>query len=342
MEIFNKGRVLAIDDNANMLETYQDAFEDNGYVVFLAANGEEAKEKVRETLPEVVITDLRMPRADGLEVLKYVKTHYPNTPVIVVSGKGEMQDSIQALRYGAWDYFPKPIQRLEKLYRSMDNAIEHKRILEENQEYQKNLEEKVNKRTHELQKSYDQMERIMQGTIDSLAKAVEMTDAYTAKHQKNVTRLACKVGSRLGLTQEQLNGLRYAATIHDIGKISVPGAILYKPTELDGMEFGLIKRHACAGYNILKDVKFPWPVAEIVHQHHERIDGSGYPRGLKGEQILLEARILEVVDVFDAIESHRPYRPARGPEEAKKEIRKNKGILYDENVVNTFLEMNEE
>jgi putative nucleotidyltransferase with HDIG domain len=172
-----------------------------------------------------------------------------------------------------------------------------------------------------------------------MAVTVETRDPYTAGHQRRVADLARAIAAEMNLKSEQLDSVRMASMIHDIGKISIPSEILTKPTHLTDLEFNLIKTHSDSGYNILKDIEFPWPVANIVLQHHERMDGSGYPQGLKGSDILLEARIIAVADVVEAISSHRPYRPALGIEAALEEIEKNKGILYDNTVTDACLRL---
>ena len=160
--------------------------------------------------------------------------------------------------------------------------------------------------------------------------AVETRDPYTAGHQIRSADLARAIATEMGLPQDKIDGIRMAGSIHDIGKLSIPAEILSKPTKLTEIEFSLIKEHSRSGYEMLKDVESPWPLAEIVYQHHERMDGSGYPRNLKGDEILMEARIMAVADVVESMASHRPYRPALGIEAALEEIEKNKGILYDE------------
>ncbi len=179
----------------------------------------------------------------------------------------------------------------------------------------------------------ERMRKALKATVNAISTVVEMKDPYTSGHQRKVTDLARSIATEMGLSTDQRNFIRTASSIHDIGKIAIPSEILSKPTKLTGLEFNLIKTHAQAGYDILKDIEFPWPVADVVLQHHERMDGSGYPRGLKGKEIILEARILSVSDVVEAMASHRPYRPALGLEAAMEEIRKNKGILYDADVV---------
>jgi PAS domain S-box-containing protein/putative nucleotidyltransferase with HDIG domain len=185
----------------------------------------------------------------------------------------------------------------------------------------------------ELQKGYDKLHDTMIATVNTLASTVEMRDPYTAGHQRRVTVLACAMAEEMGLTEEQFDGLRMAGLVHDIGKFSVPVEILNKPGRITETEFNIIKHHSQAGYNILKEIEFPWPVAQIVLQHHERLDGSGYPQGLKNGGIMLEAKILAVADVVEAMASHRPYRPALGIDVALEEIAKNRGILYEPEMV---------
>jgi len=189
----------------------------------------------------------------------------------------------------------------------------------------------------ELRESLEQLRRAMQTTIQVLVMAVEMKDPYTAGHQRRMTDLARTMATEMGLPPEKIEGLRMAGIIHDIGKITLPTEILSKPTKLSAIELSLIREHVRLGYDILKDVESAWPLAEIVLQHHERMDGSGYPRGLKGEEILIEARILAVADVVEAMASHRPYRAALGLDAAMEEIEKNRGFLYDSHVVDTCL-----
>jgi PAS domain S-box-containing protein len=181
--------------------------------------------------------------------------------------------------------------------------------------------------------SVERLRNALAGTVRAIAAIVETRDPYTAGHQRQAGDLALAIAAEMGLSTDRIEGLRLAAIIHDLGKISVPSEILSKPSELTHLEFELIKTHAHAGHEILKDIEFPWPVARIVFEHHERMDGSGYPKMLKGEDILLEARILAVADVVEAMSSHRPYRASLGIEAALEEIEKNKGILYDAAVV---------
>ncbi|MCX5824903.1 MAG: HD domain-containing protein [Deltaproteobacteria bacterium] len=189
----------------------------------------------------------------------------------------------------------------------------------------------------ELQQTLESLRKAVSTTIQVMISAMETRDPYTAGHQIRSTDLARAIATEMGLPQEKIDGIRMAGSIHDIGKLSIPAEILSKPTKLLEIEFSLIKEHAKRGYEILKDVESPWPLAEMVYQHHERMDGSGYPRGLKGEEILMEARIIAVADVVESMASHRPYRAGLGIDAALEEIEKNRGTLYDEAVVNACL-----
>jgi PAS domain S-box-containing protein/putative nucleotidyltransferase with HDIG domain len=191
----------------------------------------------------------------------------------------------------------------------------------------------------QIEKTLNDLRKALGGTIEAMALTVETRDPYTAGHQRRVSNLARGIATEMGVSKEQIQGVRMAGVIHDIGKISVPGEILSKPGNISQNELGIIKEHPQVGYNILKTVDFPWPIAQIVLQHHERMDGSGYPNGISGENILLEARILAVADVVEAMASHRPYRAALGINLALNEISKNRGSFYDSKVVDACLRL---
>lgn len=212
-------------------------------------------------------------------------------------------------------------------------ALENARLYAERKRAEENLRE-----------SMEKLKNSLNGIIQAMALAVEMRDPFTAGHQRRVAELACAIAGEMGLPEERIEAIRMAGMIHDLGKISVPAEILTKspPSKLTEAEFALIKNHPQVGYEILKEIDFPYPIAQIVLQHHERMDGSGYPQGLRGDQIMLEARIIAVADVVEAMVSHRPYRPPLGIEAALKEISRNKGALYDPDVVEACLKLFEE
>ena len=240
------------------------------------------------------------------------------------------------------------------------DMTERKRVDEKLRRAHRELEMKVKERTSDLVKanealqveirvrkhaedamkeSTDKIQRALEGTIHALALTVEKRDPYTAGHQQRVAHLACAIANEMGFPEEKIMGIRMVGFIHDLGKIYVPAEILSKPGQLNEVEFRMIRSHAKVGYDILKKVEFPWPIAQVIAQHHERMDGSGYPAGLSGENILLEARIIGVADVFEAIASHRPYRPALGLDKALEEVSQKRGTLYDPEVVDACLRL---
>jgi putative nucleotidyltransferase with HDIG domain len=190
-----------------------------------------------------------------------------------------------------------------------------------------------------LQKTLNSLRSAVNMTIQVLVSAIEVRDPYTAGHQRRAADLACAIAREIGLSAEKIEGIRMAGYIHDIGKLSLPAEILSKPTKLTDLEFALIKEHSLRGYEILKDVESPWPLAEMIYQHHERMDGSGYPRNLRGDDIIIEARILAVADVVEAMASNRPYRPSLGIAPALAEIEKCRGTIYDAVVVDACVSL---
>jgi len=232
--------------------------------------------------------------------------------------------------------------RAEQQVRSLNANLEglvHQRTAEL-QRSNEMLRREVDRRRRvqqELQGSLDRLRKIIGGTVLAIAMTVEKRDPYTSGHQQRVAELSCAIGKKMGLADDQVEGLTIASAIHDIGKISLPAEILSKPSQLNSLEMSLIQAHSQAGYDILKSVDFPWPVADIVLQHHERMNGSGYPQRLAGEAILREARIVGVADVVETMSSHRPYRPSRGIGSALDEISAQSGVLYDRDAVDACL-----
>jgi len=243
-------------------------------------------------------------------------------------------------------------QNEEKEKRAAELVIANKELVFQNEEKEKRaaelviankeLEQEITARKQtevELQQTLENLRKAVGATIQVMVSAVEMRDPYTAGHQIMVANLAIAIATEMGLPHDTIEGIRMAGSIHDIGKLSIPAEILSKPTKLTDIEFSLIKEHSQKGYEMLKDVESSWPLAQIVYQHHERMDGSGYPRNLKGDEILMEARIMTVADVVEAMASHRPYRAALGIKAALTEIEKNKGIFYDNDVADACLRL---
>lgn len=344
-------RILAVDDEPFVLDTIKRLLNEDNYDVLTATSGAEGL-LIMETHPvQIVISDYRMPEMNGVEFLKEVYRKWPDTIRIVLSGFADIQSVIAAINEGQiYKFMGKPWNN-EELRIAVVNAIDRYRLHRENirltedlkrkndelRKFNDTLEELVADRTYELKKSMDRTKMALEGIIQAVAVTMETRDPYTAGHQRRTADLACAMGSIMGLDDFKIEGIRLAATIHDIGKISVPAELLAKPTRLSDIEMELIRFHVKAGYEILKGIDFPWPVARILLQHHERMDGSGYPNGLRGGDIQFEARIMAVADVVEAMASNRPYRSALGIDAALGEIRKNSGRFYEPAVVDACL-----
>ncbi|MBF0480468.1 MAG: response regulator [Desulfovibrionaceae bacterium] len=321
-------RILAIDDEPVVRESIAAYLEDSGFTMLQAQNGREGLDMFRREKPDLVLVDLRMPEVDGLDVLSAVRRESPGTPVVVVSGTGVVQDAIEALRRGAWDFVAKPVADMAVLEHAVAKALERAGLLRENAVYQTDLETRIRERTEDLERANVQMRATLAATINSIATMAEMRDPYTAGHQKKVSLLAEAMAKELGLSEDRVACVRVAGMVHDIGKVCVPLELLAKPSRLEVHEMAYIKMHSTWGHEILKDIPLPWPVAEIVLQHHERMDGSGYPRGLAGPDLLEQSRIIAVADVVEAMSAHRPYRPAMGVGLALAEIAASRGVKY--------------
>jgi len=220
---------------------------------------------------------------------------------------------------------------------NVTNVLRRRKLEIENRRHRENLEKLVLERTDTLRNTLNDLQKAMDGIIEAMGLTVETRDPYTAGHQRRVAEIARAIAIEMGLSEHQVEGVHIAGLIHDIGKMAVPAEILSKPGKITEHEFGIIKFHPEVGYDILRKINFPWPISQIVYQHHERMDGSGYPQGLSGEDILMEARIMGVADVVEAMASHRPYRPAVGIDKALEEISKNREALYDPEVVDACL-----
>jgi response regulator RpfG family c-di-GMP phosphodiesterase len=322
-----QSKVLLVDDDPFALRSMAEVLEGESYQVVTATSGSDAIELLKQGSFDLVVADLKMPEVDGLEVLRQAREIAPQAVVLILTGYASLESAIEALRQGAYDYLVKPCSDHELKLR-IERGLERVRLAEERQRAEE-----------ELRQSYVKLQRALEGTVNVLVSAIEMKDPYTAGHQWRATQLACAIANEMSLPEEQIEGIRMAGLIHDIGKISVPTEVLSKPGPLSELEYGLIQAHPRVGHDVLKEMDFPWPLAQIVLQHHERLDGSGYPQGLSGEEIMLEARILAVADVVEAMASNRPYRPPRGLDKALGEISQNRGVLYDSEVVDVCLKL---
>lgn len=329
----NSRRILVVDDEESIRITLSEFLIRDGYDVSYADNAIFALQLMETNDFDCVITDIIMPKMTGIELLKEIRNTDADCRIIIMTGEPTVDTAVQAVQMGANDYLSKPIRK-DELLKIVKKNIEVKSLIDErnqllkqNQEYQTDLELLIENRTSELKKA-------MQSIISLLTHVVESKDPYTAGHQVRVGNLAGEIANRMRLNTDMVEAIRVIGYIHDIGKVAIPTELLSKPGKLSELEFALLKTHSTSGFEMLINEQLPKNISEAIYQHHERMDGSGYPRGLKGNEILIEAQILMVADVVEAMSSHRPYRPALGLENALDEIKKNSGVLYNTDIVN--------
>jgi putative nucleotidyltransferase with HDIG domain len=259
-------------------------------------------------------------------------------PVVMVTAVHDISVALTAIRNGAYDYLLKPFER-EQLLATVSRALENRRLKMENRNYQLNLESLVEARTKQWQAARDNLERSYDITLAALGDALDLKDAETEFHSQRVTAFTMAIARAMGVPREEILVIARGAFLHDFGKVAIPDAILRKPAKLTDDEMHIMKEHPYRGYQMLKKIPFLAEASEIVYSHQERFDGTGYPRGLKGENIPIGARIFAVADTLDAITSDRPYRPAQSLQAARDEISKWSGRQFDPEVVRVFLEM---
>lgn len=339
--------VLVVDDEMSIREVLAEGLESFGYSVVQAGNAAEAFELVKRGGIDLVLSDIEMPDENGLSLLKRIKGHDADVDVIMVTGVVDFGTAVGTIRQGASDYVSKPFN-LEEVRIVAERTLEKRRLIRENRDYQQRLEIKVADRTRELvdknrevQGLYAELEESYESTLEAMITALDFRDNETHGHSRRVVEYAVLVAEAMGLGEPELTWIRRGAILHDVGKIGVSDATLRKPGKLDAAEWEEMKRHPEMGYRMLKHIKFLKPALDIVHCHQERWDGSGYPNGLKGEQIPLGARIFAAVDTFDAMTSDRPYRAALSIQAARDEIHRFSGIQFDPKVAEAFLSIDE-
>jgi len=354
--------ILIVDDEDSILNTFKRILADGDYEVHTANNGLEGLNKLHTAQRpySLIISDQRMPLMSGVQFFTQAKDIFPDAIRILLTGYADTGAVIDAINKGGVHlYFTKPwheeelLLHIKQSFSKVEILQENKRLIEliksKNDELlklNKTLEKRTRDKTDDLlaqteklKNSYKKSQIILDGIVKTLSKIIEARDPYTSGHEDQVARIACKIAKEMKLSEEQIEAIRVAATLHDIGKISVPSEILTKPGHLSDLEREIIKTHCKVARDIIINIEFPYPVAEIIFQHHERMDGSGYPRGLKGDKIAIEARIIGTADVIDAMASYRPYRPALGVDAAIEEIVTYRGITYDPAVVDACLKI---
>ena len=330
-------RVLVVDDDASIRRLVHTLLKNAGYHADTVKDAQLAQKQLLDEDYDVVISDIMMPGMSGIELLKILQQNSPDVPVILMTGNPDLETAAEAIRAGsAVDYLSKPFST-DQILQTVRRAVEikkvrdeNRRLTTENERYQLHLEEMVEEKSTELVKAYD-------FTLEAMVAMLDAREKATGQHSVRVRDLSLILGRALNLSSSDLDDLARGTLLHDIGKISIPDAILLKPGELTKEEWGLMKTHAQAGYDIIKSSKLLAPAAELILSHHEKIDGSGYPRGLTGKEICLGARIFSVIDAYDAMRSVRVYKDPIPAAEAVDEVIRCCGSHFDPEVVQVFL-----
>jgi putative nucleotidyltransferase with HDIG domain len=327
-------RLLIVDDEVEVRSVLCDLLGDT-YQCAEAASAEEALVELRDRDYQLVISDITMSGMTGLEMIPRVKVISPDTVIVMISGMQTIESAINALRLGAFDYLMKPFD-LRQAEAAVARALDYHELVVAKRRYENHLEELVDQRTAELDQALDSLENAYRSTLHALTAALETRDAETHGHSERVVTFSMRLGREYGLTVPQMKALEFGSLLHDIGKIGVPDAILRKPAKLTDEEWVRMREHPTHGQQILRGIKFLEGAARVVAQHHEKWDGSGYPLGLKADEIDICARIFSVADAFDAITSDRVYREGRLYEAAAEELNEWAGRQFDPKVVEAF------
>ena len=332
-------RILVVDDEEAIREILTAMLTAAGYACQQAGSGLEALAILTSGEEfELMLSDLMMADLDGIGLLERTKEKYPDMPVVMVTAVHDISVALTAIRNGAYDYQLKPFER-EHLLNTVSRALENRRLKMENRNYQLNLESLVKARTEQLQATVRELERSYDITLEVLVDALDYKDHETQGHSQRVTAYTMAIANRMGIPKEQIEIIARGALLHDSGKMAIPDSILNKPGKLTPSEVDIMKEHCYLGYKLVQKIPVLREAAEIVYSHQERFDGTGYPQGLKGEEIPLGARIFSVADTLDAITSDRVYRPAQSLAAARAEIDRCAGTQFDPEVVAAFLEM---
>jgi response regulator RpfG family c-di-GMP phosphodiesterase len=338
--------ILIVDDDEQICHLLASQLSSK-YTCITASSADEAAKILSATTFNLVLSDITMPGTSGLELCEMIQEKWPDSLVMMVSAMTEIDFAIEAMRRGAFDYLTKPF-KLSQVELSIDRALRHQALLAIKRQYEQKLEEMVRERTDQLRQVNDDLNQTLEAlylnyrsTLRALAKALEARDVETGGHCDRVVAYCLRIGRELGLNHEQLIALEQGALLHDIGKIGVRDSILLKPGPLTTEEWTEMRNHINVGLCIIDGIDFLSGARPIVAQHHEKYDGSGYPAGLEGDMIHVNARIFAVADAFDAIRSDRPYRPAQSYAAARAEISANSGSHFDPKVVSAFLRVPE-
>lgn len=329
-------RILVVDDEAAVCGIVAELLSRSGYITSKAASAKQALRLLKQDPAyDLVLSDIMMPEVDGLSLLDTLCVDYPGMPVVLFTAVHDIHVATNAFRRGAVDYLLKPFERAN-LFSVVDRAIEHGRLRQQSNSYLRNLEEIVAARTCRLRATMQDLERSYDTTLEAMGDALDLRDAETQGHSRRVTAYTIELARELGLHAEQMRTIARGAFLHDIGKIATPDRVLLKPGKLDAEETRIMREHCTRGYEMVRKIPFLQEASQIVYAHQESFDGSGYPRGLSGDEIPLGARLFAIADTLDAITSDRPYRAGATFEAASIEIRRCAGRQFDPELVEVF------
>ncbi len=334
-------RILVIDDEAHVRSMMGSTLERRGYDVQLASSGYEALQILDQNAFDLVLADILMQDINGIAVLDHIHAQQPQLPVVMVSAVHDISVVIDAMRRGAYDYLLKPFEN-EHLVKTVERALDHRRTLQDTHNYQQNLEQVVRARTEMLHQAMENLEHSYDVTLEALGDALDLKDSETEGHSRRVTAYTIALARAMGIAPAEIKIIARGAFLHDIGKMAIPDEILRKPGKLSTEEQETMREHSTRGYDILRKIPFLSGAAKIVFSHQEHYDGSGYPNGLRGNEIPIGARIFAVADTLDAITSDRPYRKARSFDAAREEILRCSGTQFDPAVVEVLLKISNE
>ena len=332
--------ILIVDDDRQVREVLHQIFVAAGYNCLLANDGREGVEVFKAGRPPLVVTDLKMPGITGIDLLQQVRAVDDDVAVIVLTGAADVKTAINSLKLGAHDFIMKPVN-MDELLIATERALERRQLLIERREYHELLERRVVEATRDLASAYRQLKETYHATLEALGSALDTRDVGTEAHSRRVHGYALATAHEHSVPEADLPDLAHGVLLHDIGKIGIPDAILLKPGPLTAEEWKIMRRHPEIGKALIERIPFLRGAVPVVWSHHEKWDGSGFPRGLKGEEIPLGARIFMVVDAFDAMTFDRPYSKAKPFDVAKSEIKRCAGAHFDPTVVKSFFRVPE-